>query len=474
MRHLVLGLVMAFLLVSNQAAANGTAPVAYLSNSAGPNVLAVDTSSPTPTPTTIPVGTTTYGVAVGPKGDTVYVTGPQGCFPSPGTLYVIDTAKHAATPVTVGWCPRGVAVSHDGSWVYVANFLSRTVSVINAVTKTVVKTITGFGGFPWGVTVSPVDNRLYVTTWSGTYTVLMVDIKPNQPTTNQIVAGVPNLGGQPVGIAVSPDGTCLYAADNQSSPSGRVWVIKTNLIGDVSVVSPVVATVTVGPHPFGVDITPDGKHVYVSNGGSNTVSVIDIDPTAGCSGVSSLIPVGDEPQGVSVSSDGSTVYVANFMSSNLTAISVATKATRPISPKNLLFPIAFGHFVTPITVITVKIDVVPQKINLKAQGTVPIKIFGSLGDGGSDPVDVYNIDLSTVCFNGWPVKQQPNGEWMANFGDFNGDGVEDVMVHVDMTGTCKGVAQNAQRSPGTATVMLEGQTKDGIAIQGTTTVTFLP
>src|SRR5713101_1043150 len=205
MRHLVLGLLMAFLLVSNQAAASGTAPVAYLSNDAGPNgvciascVLAVDTSSSTLQPTSIPVGsmgTTTYGVAVGPKGATVYVTGGQ----SPGKLYVIDTATRSVTPLTVGMYPRGVAVNRDGSRVYVANALSHNVSVINTATNTVLPTpITGFRGFPWGVTVSPVSNLLYVTNVYGNYTG-DDDIKAIDTTTNQVVAGrgVSGLGGLP-------------------------------------------------------------------------------------------------------------------------------------------------------------------------------------------------------------------------------------------------------------------------------------
>src|SRR5215813_2594087 len=36
----------------------------------------------------------------------------------------------------------------------------------------------------------------------------------------------------------------------------------------------VVATVPVGPIPFGVAITPDGAHAYVANQGSDTVSVL--------------------------------------------------------------------------------------------------------------------------------------------------------------------------------------------------------
>jgi YVTN family beta-propeller protein len=453
---------MAFLLVSNQAAASGTAPVAYLSNDAGPNVLAVDTSSSTLQPTSIAVGsmgTTTYGVAVGPKGAKVYVTGGQ----SPGKLYVIDTATRAVTPVTVGMYPRGVAVSRDGSRVYVANALSQNVSVIDAATNTQVATVTGFRGFPWGLTVSPVSNRLYVTNVYGNYS-YDEDVKVVDTLTNQVVAGggVKGLLGLPMGIAVSPDGLRLYAADYGSGPSGRVWVIDPSLMDGTD--RAVVATVTVGPQPFGIAVTPDSKHVYVSNSGGNTVSVIDA-ATVSSGASSPTITVGNSPRGVSVSSDGSTVFVVNWFSGNLTAISVATNTTRSIAPAGILFPVAFGNFVTPITFITVNFDVVPKAINLKAQGTIPVMIYGSKS------FDVHTLDLSSLRLNGMAVKIKPSGEPMTNYGDYAGSGYDDVMVHFS--------ADGVQAIPGDATVTLTGQTMcsplpcTGTPIQGTATVTFL-
>jgi YVTN family beta-propeller protein len=447
---------MAFLLVSNQAAASGTAPVAYLSNDAGPIVLAVDTSSSSSQPASIPVGMKTYGVAVAPKGAKVYITG--WSFSSLGTLYAIDTATRAVTPVTVGMYPRGVAVSRDGSRVYVANAMSRTVSVIDAATNTVVATVNGFLGLPWGITVSPVSNRLYVTTVYGNYAVVVVDT-----TTNQIVTGVPDLGGVAMGIAVSPDGTRLYVADYYTlGPSGRVWVIDPTLI-DGSPRS-VVATVTVGLQPFGIAVTPDSKHVYVSNSGGNTVSVIDA-ATVSAGASSPMITVGTSPQGVSVSADGGTVFVANWGSGNLTAISVATNATRSIAPAGVQFPVAFGNFVTPITFITVNFEVVPKVINPKAQGTIPVIIYGSKS------FDVHTLDLSLLRLSGMTVEIKPSGEPMANYGDFTGSGYDDVMVHFSTVGL--------QAASGDPSVTLTGQTTcsplpcTGTPIQGTATVTFL-
>ncbi len=461
MRHLVLGLMMAFLLVANQAAASGTAPVAYLSNDAGPNVLAVDTSSSSLQPTSIAVGsmgTTTYGVAVGPKGAKVYVTGGQ----APGMLYVIDTATRGVTPVTVGMYPRGVAVNRDGSRVYVANALGQSVSVIDGATNTRVATVTGFRGFPWGIAVSPVSNRLYVTNVYGS-NYSSEDIVVVDTATNQIVSGggVSGLGGLPMGLAASPDGTRLYAADYGSGPNGRVWVIDTALMGGTSAV---VATATVGPSPFGIAVTPDSKHVYVSNSGGNTVSVIDAATVS--SGVSSpTVTVGNSPRGVSVSSDGSTVFVVNWFSGNLTAISVTTNATRNIAPAGILFPVAFGNFVTPITFISVNFDVVPKTINLKSQGTIPVIIYGSKS------VDVHTIDLTTLRLNGVAVKIKPNGEPMANYGSFAGSGYDDVMVHFSTEGIQPGSAD----APATLTgqMMCSPLPCTGTPIQGTATATFL-
>jgi len=58
------------------------------------------------------------------------------------------------------------------------------------------------------------------------------------------------------------------------------------------------ATVTVGSAPGGVAVTPDGKHVYVVNFGSNNVSVIDTITTPNT--VVATVTVGTNPDGVGI------------------------------------------------------------------------------------------------------------------------------------------------------------------------------
>ena len=56
----------------------------------------------------------------------------------------------------------------------------------------------------------------------------------------------------------------------------------------------VMGSVEVGPRPWGIAVSPDGKTLYTANGPSNDVSVVDV----GTRQVTKKIPVGDGPWGV--------------------------------------------------------------------------------------------------------------------------------------------------------------------------------
>ncbi len=215
------------------------------------------------------------------------------------TVSVIDTATNAVTAtIPVGYEPFGVAVSPDGSRVYVANSClypicpinNDTVSVIDTASDTVTATIT-VGANPFGVAVSPDGSRVYVTNL-GSDTVSVIG------TASDTVTATISVGVGPRGVAVSPDGSHVYVANYGGN---TVSVIDT-------ATNQVTATIGVGNSPFGVAVSPDGSRVYVANDGSNTVSVID---TATNQVTGSAIPVEYEPLGVAVSPDGSSVYVAN-------------------------------------------------------------------------------------------------------------------------------------------------------------------
>jgi YVTN family beta-propeller protein len=99
----------------------------------------------------LPVGPFPGGVAVSPDGTKVYVT----IFSN--AVSVIDTATNTVSAtIPVGLSPEGVAVKPDGSKVYVANVNPGTVSVIDTATNTVIATIpVGMAPVAFGVFIQP-------------------------------------------------------------------------------------------------------------------------------------------------------------------------------------------------------------------------------------------------------------------------------------------------------------------------------
>jgi gliding motility-associated-like protein len=126
-------------------------------------VLAVSTST-LQVLATITVGLNPYGVAVSPDGSLLYVVNSYAGAGAntQGSVSVVNIATYAVVAtIPVGNDPIGIGLSPDGARAYVTNTTSGTVSVINTVTKSVVATVT-IGGSPVGISVSLDNSKVYV------------------------------------------------------------------------------------------------------------------------------------------------------------------------------------------------------------------------------------------------------------------------------------------------------------------------
>src|SRR5262249_7501996 len=119
-------------------------------------------------------------------------------------------------------------------FVYVANFNTNNVAVIDAASQTLVATI------------------------------------PLPPLPDQCGPG--DCG--PDYVAITPDGGYAYVAISHLDSVGSVAVIDT-LLALLDPANAVVAVIPVGADPQEVAINPDGAHVYVANPISHSISVID-------------------------------------------------------------------------------------------------------------------------------------------------------------------------------------------------------
>ena len=91
-------------------------------------------------------------------------------------------AQMVTATITVGTAPRGVAVTPDGAYVYIANSENNSVSVMSTATNTVISTVTGFNN-PYGEAVTPNGAYVYVTNLdNGSVSVISTSTAITSPT----------------------------------------------------------------------------------------------------------------------------------------------------------------------------------------------------------------------------------------------------------------------------------------------------
>ena len=292
----------------------------YVSNTGSNDVTVINTATNT-VAATIPVGVKPYYVAV--SGTDVYVTNSQS-----NTVSVIDaTTNTVSTTIPVGSYPRGIkavsgyiyvanygdpnysggnsisvidpathgvisiiilpssvdgprGLTGSGSKVYVSNFRSNNVSVINTATNSVVATVS-VGKGPRGIT--PLGGNIYVENFDdGTISVIN--------TATDTVSATVTVGHSPTGMGVS--GTDLYISTFQDNQVSIFNTISNSLRGAAPVISNIASLVTASTATitwttdiasdslveYGIDTSYGGSVYSASLVTSHSVTLSDLQP----------------------------------------------------------------------------------------------------------------------------------------------------------------------------------------------------
>jgi YVTN family beta-propeller protein len=278
------------------------------------------------------------GIASNPSTDRVYVVNPLN-----DSISVIDTLSNTVNVIIhTGIQPWGVTIDPTtncvGStcWgtIYVTNYNSSTVTLINGETNAVTTTIhlpsNGCASAlePEGVTVNPTMLQAYVADY-GCNMVSVIDTNSTSPTFDTVITSV-SVGSGPQSIAVGVVPYDIFVTDYNSA-TVSVITLTFNPTPSYSV-----TTVDVGSDPWGVAVDPATNLVYVTNAGSGTVTVIN-----GTSFVAMASPIslgaGSDPEGISIDSATGMAYVADAGTNavsviDLTTNTVATTFTSPTVP----------------------------------------------------------------------------------------------------------------------------------------------
>jgi YVTN family beta-propeller protein len=259
----------------------------------------------------------------GDSGDYNYSSSPQGVALHGSTLYFTDTGTDyvsvidaatlteknynpAETDIHVGFDPTGLAVTPDGSQLWVANSGPQSdstlagISVISTSSDTVAATL-ALPTAPQQIAFSPSGATAYVTTADGLWAF--------STATDKVIAVVRGLG-DPHGVVVSPDGSKVYVTNTQQNAVDVISTAGYRVTGSIGV----------GDLPWGMALSASGGTLYVADPDSNQISVINTATSA----VTTTLSLAGGPDVLALTADGSQLWVTGITSADITVISTAT------------------------------------------------------------------------------------------------------------------------------------------------------
>jgi YVTN family beta-propeller protein len=317
-----------------QPAFAATAAKAYVANFKDNTVSVIDTGAGKVI-ATVPVAVGPHGMAITQDGATVYVSGDGS-----SAVDVIDTAKDKVVKtINVGKTPNGVALTPDNRLLLVAVYDENRLVFVDTSTQTVVGAIAV--PKPHTVAISPDGKFAYVTVQDpGHFALALIDLKARSVVRTLALDKTPRDG------EFGYDGKRFYfteagvsAVQVLDTASGKIVAqIPTGLSphfvgyprgaafgmvvvqgpGELALFDPMTnqpkRNVTVGKQPHWAATSGDGKTTYVTNEGSNDITVVDI-----ATGRTKTIAVGNAPRKVVVQrsaaaseKSGAKVSIVNF------------------------------------------------------------------------------------------------------------------------------------------------------------------
>ena len=216
--------------------------------------------------------------------------------------------------------PYWVTFNAAGTRLYVST-AAQTIQVLDTANNNNLLHAIPAGGIITDLKLTPDGNAVMASVLGSQPGVLLIDTRTNAPQRNIPTPPMRNgESGQPRAAAANREGTRLFMA--VGTPSGGE-VVAMDLFTGVPQ-----ASLPVGANPTGMELSPDGRFLYVVNSSSGDVSVID----AWAFTELGRVRVGVNPQKVALSPDGSRVFVTNKGSDTVTVLNGLTQAPMATIP----------------------------------------------------------------------------------------------------------------------------------------------
>jgi YVTN family beta-propeller protein len=227
-----------------------TADRVYVGNAGSSSVTIIDAQAEQAI-ATIGVGNAPRGLALSPDNGRLYVAASGS-----NRIDVVDTIhKRFEGSVALSDAPFGLALGENGSQLWVTHPAAGVVTVHSTQVLGAGYSIIPVMSQPFGIVASPDGARVYVANF-GSNSVSIVDTMAFE------VVGTVFVDSGPFALALSPDGATLYVSTNQNTVSVVDTATRTKI-----------GSIPVGNHPQGLSVTPDGAWLYVANLLDGTVTI---------------------------------------------------------------------------------------------------------------------------------------------------------------------------------------------------------
>ncbi|HEY6211699.1 MAG TPA: Ig-like domain-containing protein [Vicinamibacterales bacterium] len=231
---------------------------------------------------------------------------------SGGSTQASNGPREFSVPFSAGSDPSGIAITPDGTKMYVVNSTSSsTVTVVSLATKQKIATIP-IGGFSAGQAAMRFDGQQVVAATNNSLAV--IDVASNTVTKT---IPMPCVATTLYGIAYTPDGTRIVLPDLSNGCTAEGVRIVTIASGASQFVD-----FNTGNVLIGIAVMPNGNSALVAGGPTGTsVRRLNLSTNAITS-----IPGTGGTYGVAISPDNSTAFVTGYSQTAIQRIDLGTNA----------------------------------------------------------------------------------------------------------------------------------------------------